>query len=148
MSVSKLVTIQSFFVARMNRHGHGGCAGLCSACLMSMGGENTATSSFKSVEHVIEATAKRRLFFGNVSHTDIHTKNCIVWTAARHRAECQPYVILGKILINCWRLALRINKDGTTKMRKQRNEKKMKTEVVQKEWRKQRKAGKVKQEVI
>ena len=33
-------------------------------------------------------------------------------------------------------------------MRKQRNEKKMKTEVVQKEWRKQRKAGKVKQEVI
>ena len=98
MSVSKLVTIQSFFVARMNRHGHGGCAGLCSACLMSMGGENTATSSFKSVEHVIEATAKRRLFFGNVSHTDIHTKNCIVWTAARHRAECRPHLEKSRLI--------------------------------------------------
>ena len=40
--------------------------------------------------------------------------------------------ILGKILINCWRLALGINKDGTTKMREQRNEKNEKTEVVQK----------------
>ena len=92
MSVSKLVTIQSFFVARMNRHGHGGCAGLCSACLMSMGGENTATTSyFKSVEHVVEVTAKRRLFLVHVSHTDTHTQNSVVWMAARHRAECQSY---------------------------------------------------------
>ena len=37
-----------------------------------------------------------------------------------------------------------INKDGTTKMRKQRNEKNEKTEVVQKK-RKQRKAGKAQQ---
>ena len=60
------------FVARMtDRHGHTDWVCLtvvlaCSACLMSsMGGENTAvttTSSFKSVEHVIEVTAKRRLF--------------------------------------------------------------------------------------
>ena len=37
------------------------------------------------------------------------------------------------------------NKDGTTKMRKQRNVKNEKTEVVQKKWREQRKAGKVQQ---
>ena len=52
---------------------------------------------------------------------------------------------MGKILINSWWLALRINKDGTTKIRKQINEKNEKTEVVQKMWRKQRKAGKVQQ---
>ena len=52
-------------------------------------------------------------------------------------------VYFEKILINCWRLALRINKGGTTKMRKQRNEKNELKEVVQKKWRKQRKAGKV-----
>ena len=55
--------------------------------------------------------------------------------------------ILRKILINYWRLALRINKDGTTKMRKQRNEKIEKTEVIQKKWRKQRKSGNVQQEI-
>ena len=33
-------------------------------------------------------------------------------TAARHRAECHPY--MEKILISCWRLAVRI-KHGTTK---------------------------------
>ena len=52
---------------------------------------------------------------------------------------------LEKILIYCRRLALRINKDGTTKMTKQSNEKNEKTKVVQKKWRKQRKAGKVEQ---
>ena len=67
----------------------------------------------------------------------------MVWKTARHRAECQPST--WKILINCWRLALRINKDGTTKTRKPRNEKNEKTEVVPKKWRKQRKAGKVQQ---
>ena len=62
-----------------------------SACFMSMGGENTATSCFKSVEHVVEVTAKKEMaVFGHVSHTDIHTKNGIVWTAARHRAAYQP----------------------------------------------------------
>ena len=55
-------------------------------------------------------------------------------------------VYLGKIVINCWKLALRINKDGTTKMREQRSEEIYKTEIVaQKKWRKQRKAGKVQQ---
>ena len=60
---------------------------------MSMGGENRATtnSSFKSVEHVVESDSKETAVFGHVSHTDIHTKNSIVWTAARHRAECQPW---------------------------------------------------------
>ena len=62
-----------------------------------MGGENTATinTCFKSVEHVVEVTAKRleeTAVFGHVNHTDVHTKNGIVWTAARHRAECQPYL--------------------------------------------------------
>ena len=46
------------FVARMtNRHGH--WVGWTSACWMSMGGKNTASTS---VEHVVEVTAKRRLF--------------------------------------------------------------------------------------
>ena len=32
-----------------------------------------------SVEHVVEVTAKRRLFYvTSVSHTDVHTKNGIV----------------------------------------------------------------------
>ena len=52
-------------------------------------------------------------------------------------------VYLGKILINCWRLASRINKDGT-KMRK-RSEENEKTDVVQKKLRMQRKSGKVQQ---
>ena len=55
-------------------------------------------------------------------------------------------VYLEKVLIRCW-LALGINKDGTTKMRNQRNEKNEKTGVVQKKWREQRKAGKVQQVV-
>ena len=38
-----------------------------------------------------------------------------------------------------------MNKDGTTKIREERNEKNEKTELVQKTWRKQRKAGKVQQ---
>ena len=59
---------------------------------MSMGGENSATSCFKSVEHV-EVTAKKgTAVFGHVSDTDTHTKNGIVWTADRHRAESQPYL--------------------------------------------------------
>ena len=40
-------------------------------------------------------------------------------------------VFLEKIVISC-RLALSVNKDGTTKMRKQRNVQNEKTEVVQK----------------
>ena len=62
-----------------------------SACLMSMGGENTGTCSFTSVEHVSEETAKSRLLLVTSVTTDIDTKNGIVWTAARHRAECQPF---------------------------------------------------------
>ena len=62
--------------------------------------------------HVVEVTAKRRLL-GHVSHTDIHTKNGIVWTAARHRAECHPY--LGKstlIVVGGWQSIIK-NEDGT-----------------------------------
>ena len=103
----------------------------CSACLMSMGGEHTATtSSFKSVEQVVEVTAKRRLFLVT-SVTPISTLKMVkVWTAARH-TSCVSAVYLGKILINCWRLASRIiNKEGTTKMRKQRNEKMRKRKYI------------------
>ena len=57
-----------------------------------MGGENTATNCFKRVEHVVEVTTKETAVFDHISHTDIHTKNGTVWTAARHRAECQPYL--------------------------------------------------------
>ena len=51
---------------------------------MSMGGESTATS--------VTINSGERAVFGHVSRTDIHTKTGIVWTAARHRAEYQPYV--------------------------------------------------------
>ena len=37
------------------------------------------------------------------------------------------------------------DKDGPTKMREQRNEKNEKTQIIQKKWRKQIKAGKVHQ---
>ena len=53
------------FVARMtNRHGHTDWVCLttvCGACLISMSGENTAAVLLR-VEHVVEVTAKRRLF--------------------------------------------------------------------------------------
>ena len=52
------------FVASMtNRHGHWVC--WTSACWMSMGGKNTASSS---VEHVVKVTVKRRLFLVTSSH--------------------------------------------------------------------------------
>ena len=93
------------------------------------------------MELVVEVTAKRRL--GHVfSNADIHTNNDIVWAAARHRAECQPY--MGKTLVNSWRLALRKNKDGTTKNEEEKKQKNEKTEV-QKKWRNQRNTGKVQQ---
>ena len=44
---------------------------------MSMGGENTATSYFKSVEHVVEVTTKRRLFLVT-SVTPISTQTMVV----------------------------------------------------------------------
>ena len=87
------------------------------------------------MEHVhtkygVEVTAKRRLFLVT-SVTDIRTKNSIVCTAARHRTACQPY--LEKIPSNCCcRLALRINKDGTTKNEEKKKRKNEKTEVEHK----------------
>ena len=45
---------------------------------MSMGGENTVattTSSFKSVEHVIESDSKETAVSGHASHTDTHTQS-------------------------------------------------------------------------
>ena len=117
---------------------------------MSMGGENTATtSSFKSVEHAVEVTAKRRLFLV-ASVTPIPTLKVmpgIVWTAARHKAaECQPYTWEKSLLIvGGWLYVLyqqrRKNKKEETKKRK-KNEK---TDVVQKKGRKQRKARTVTQ---
>ena len=69
---------------------------------MSMGGENTApTSDFKSVEHVAGVTAKRRLFLVT-SVTPIPTLRVIpgtVWTAARHRVECHPYLKKSKLIV-------------------------------------------------
>ena len=47
---------------------------------------------------------KETAVLGHVSHTDIHTKNGIVWTAARHRTECHPYLEKSKFNC-CWRLA-------------------------------------------
>ena len=71
------------------------------------------------MEHVVEVTAKRRLLC-HVSHADIHTKNGIVWTAARHRAECHPYlkksqlIDVGGWLYDTYQVCT-INEDGTTK---------------------------------
>ena len=110
---------------------------------MSMGGENTAvttTSSFKSVEHAVEVTAKfkRRLFLVT-SVTPISTLKvflfflfCFVlssggWVKIKLKARLDgapsqgwvSTVYFEKILIKCRRLALLlnivINKDGTTK---------------------------------
>ena len=73
------------------------------------------------MEHVVEVTAKRRLLC-HVSHADIQTKNGIVWTAVRHRAECHPYLKKSKlIVVGGWLiytyLVSTINEDGT-RMRK------------------------------
>ena len=53
----------------------------------------TAIQSFllKAWNTWLKSDGKETAVSGHVSHTDIHTKNGIVWTAARHRAECQPY---------------------------------------------------------
>ena len=47
----------------------------------------------------------------HVSHTEIHTKNSMVWTAGRSQGWVLP--VLWKMRINCWRLALK--EDGTIK---------------------------------
>ena len=51
------------------------------------------------MEHVVEVTAKRleeTAFFGHFfSHTGIHTKNGIVWTAARHRENPDELLAVG-----------------------------------------------------
>ena len=80
-----------------------------------------------SVEHVVEVTAKRRLLC-HVSHTGIHTKNGIVWTAARHRAECHPYLKKSKsIVVGGWLYdtckVCAINEDETTKNEEKKNHK-------------------------
>ena len=53
---------------------------------------------------------------GHVSHTDIHTKNGIVWTAARHRAECHPYFQKSKL-----RIYFKRRRNSKEKMRKKRS---------------------------
>ena len=137
---------RAFFVARItNRHGHlTGCAGLCSACLMSMGGENTATSSVKKAWNMWLKWQQRDgcCFWSSCPSHPIYTQKNgnSLDGGPSHRAECHPYA-WKKITINCWRLALRINKGGNKE-----NKKNETTEVVQKKkGEKQRKAGKVQQ---
>ena len=48
-----------------------------------MGGDNTAIK--------LRVLLKETAVFGHVSHTDIHTKNSIVWTAAHQRADYQQF---------------------------------------------------------
>ena len=95
---------------------------------------------------MVEVTAKRRLFLVT-SVTPIPTLKVmhgIVWTAARHRAECQPYTWEKsknpKYLLAAG-FTYYINEGGTAKMRKQRHEKKWengrstkKVEKTKKRW--------------
>ena len=69
------------------------------------------------MEHIVESDNNGTAVLGHVSHTHIHTKNTIVWTAARHRAECQRYLEKSKlIVVGGWLYVLPgVNEDGTTK---------------------------------
>ena len=62
---------------------------------MSMGGASTAVK----LGTCGSSDSKETAILGHVSHTDIHTKNGIVWTAARHRAECHPYLEKSKLIV-------------------------------------------------
>ena len=48
------------------------------------------------MEHVVEEDSNEAAVLGHVSYIDIHTKNGIVWTAARHRVECHAYLETSK----------------------------------------------------
>ena len=47
--------------------------------------------------------SQERDVLGNVSQTDIPNKCGMVWTAARHRAECHPYLKKSKLVVSGWR---------------------------------------------
>ena len=51
------------------------------------------------MEHVVEEDSNEAAGLGHVSYIDIHTKNGIVWTAARHRVECHPYLKKSKLIV-------------------------------------------------
>ena len=51
------------------------------------------------MSHDAYESNKETAVLGDVSHTDIHIKNGIVWTAARHRAERQRTWKKSKIII-------------------------------------------------
>ena len=61
---------------------------------------------------MVEVTAKRRLFLVTAV-TPISTQKWCSLDGGPSQGWVSA-VYLGKILINCWRLSLRINKDGTT----------------------------------
>ena len=106
VNVSKLLTIQSFRCRQDDESVRTliGCAGLCSACLMSMGEENTTMRrSFNSVEHVVEVTAKRRLFLVT-SVTPISTLKMVYLDGGPPHGRVSA-VCLEKNIINCRQLA-------------------------------------------
>ena len=77
---------------------------------------------------MVEATAKIRPF-SVTSVTPISTPKRYRLDGGPSQGWASAVYELGKKptrVVNCWWLALRVNKDGTTKMRKQRNEKKWK----------------------
>ena len=72
-----------------------------------MGGASTAVK----LGTCGSSDSKETAILGHVIHTDIHTKNGIVWTAARHRAKCQRYLEKSKlIVVGGWLYVLPKNK--------------------------------------
>ena len=79
------------FVARMtNRHGH-----IDWVCLTVVLAGCRWVEKTQQKHTCGRSDSKETAVSGHVSRTDIHTKNGIVWTAARHRAECHSRT-LGK----------------------------------------------------
>ena len=68
-----------------------------------MGGASTAVK----LGTCGSSDSKETAILGHVSHTDIHTKNGIVWTADRHRAECHSYSENSKLIAVGGRLYVR-----------------------------------------
>ena len=99
---------------------------------------------FKSVEHAVEVTAKKRLLLVT-SVTPISTLKMVVWTAACHTRLSVSRTWKKSLLfiVGGW-LYVRINKDGTTKNEEKKKRKKLGNRSTKKV-RKLRKAGKVQQ---
>ena len=95
---------RAFVSSMTHRHGHWVC--WTSACWMSMGGKNTASSS---VEHKVEVTVKRRLFLVT-SVTPISTLKLV----QSRRRPVTGLSVSGTWKISNLLLALRIDKEYTT----------------------------------